>query len=73
LPTKPKSARVGELAPGEPLVSVRDLHVAYALRTNAAARLLGGSSGTVRAIDGVDLDPAPGEVLGVVGESGSGK
>src|SRR6476661_5109430 len=73
LPTKPESARVGELAPGEPLVSVRDLRVAYALRTNAAARLLGGSSGTVRAIDGVDLDLAPGEVLGVVGESGSGK
>jgi len=73
LPTKPESARVGELAPGEPLISVRDLRVAYALRTNAAARLLGGSSGMVHALDGVDLELASGEVLGVVGESGSGK
>jgi oligopeptide/dipeptide ABC transporter ATP-binding protein len=62
LPTKP-----------EPLVSIRDLEVHYALRTNAVARLVGSSSGTVRAIDGVSLDLEPGEVLGLVGESGSGK
>ncbi|HJQ44403.1 MAG TPA: oligopeptide/dipeptide ABC transporter ATP-binding protein [Jatrophihabitantaceae bacterium] len=57
----------------EPLVSVRDLRVEFALRTNAVARLLGGSSGTVHAVDGVNLDLARGEVLGLVGESGSGK
>ncbi|HEY3714343.1 MAG TPA: ABC transporter ATP-binding protein [Jatrophihabitantaceae bacterium] len=57
----------------EPLISIRDLHVNYALRTNAVARLLGRSSGTVRAVDGVNLDLMPGEVVGIVGESGSGK
>jgi oligopeptide/dipeptide ABC transporter ATP-binding protein len=62
LPTKP-----------EPLVKIEDLHVHYALRTNAVARLLGSSSGTVRAVDGVNIELAPGEVLGLVGESGSGK
>ena len=66
-----------EATPGEdnqePLISIRDLHVHYALRTNAVARLLGRSSGLVRAVDGVNLDLAPGEVVGVVGESGSGK
>jgi oligopeptide/dipeptide ABC transporter ATP-binding protein len=74
LPTKPESAPItGELPAGEPLVRIRDLHVGFALRTNAVARLLGGSSGFVRAVDGVDLDLASGEVVGVVGESGSGK
>ena len=57
----------------EPLISIRDLEVHYALRTNAVARLVGRSSGVVRAVDGVNLDLAQGEVLGVVGESGSGK
>ncbi|MEO9139185.1 MAG: ABC transporter ATP-binding protein [Jatrophihabitans sp.] len=58
---------------GEPLIEIRDLHVDFALRTNAFARLVGGSSGTVRAVDGVNLTLAPGEVVGLVGESGSGK
>lgn len=57
----------------EPLLSVTDLHVRFALRSNAVARLLGGSSGTVNAVDGVNFELAQGEVLGLVGESGSGK
>jgi peptide/nickel transport system ATP-binding protein len=46
----------------EPLVSVRELSVAF----------IGGAR-PIHAVNGVDFDLAPGEVLGVIGESGSGK
>jgi oligopeptide/dipeptide ABC transporter ATP-binding protein len=52
-----------------PLLSVRGLVKHFPVRRG----LFGRAAGAVRAVDGVSLDIAPGETLGVVGESGCGK
>ncbi|MGH3505584.1 MAG: ATP-binding cassette domain-containing protein, partial [Nocardioidaceae bacterium] len=49
---------------GAPALAARDLHVHFGGRRG---------SGIVRAVDGVDLGVAPGEILALVGESGCGK
>ena len=46
----------------QPLLAVRNLRVAFQ-----------SNRGALVAVDGVDLDVQPGEVLGIAGESGSGK
>jgi peptide/nickel transport system ATP-binding protein len=61
--TTATTAQLQDTAPeGRPVLDVRGLTVSFATET-----------GTVSAVDKVDLTLAPGEIVGIVGESGCGK
>jgi peptide/nickel transport system ATP-binding protein len=57
----------------ESQLEVRDLSMYFPLRGGLVRRLRGEPSAVLRAVDGVDLELARGEALGLVGESGCGK
>ncbi len=74
MPTKPDALLPPSDASARPVVlDVRDLEVHFPLRGGFLDRLLGRSSGVVKAVDGVSFALHKGQVLGLVGESGSGK
>ncbi|CAN5568057.1 hypothetical protein BH18ACT8_BH18ACT8_12380 [soil metagenome] len=67
----PKKPEV--VAEPQTLIDIDDVSVHFQLRGGSLSRLLGRDTGSVRAVDGVTIRLATGEVLGLVGESGSGK
>jgi oligopeptide/dipeptide ABC transporter ATP-binding protein len=56
----------------QPLLTIKELRVVFS-SGGPILRLLGRNKGGVRAVDGVNFEVRPGEVVGIVGESGSGK
>ncbi|NET42679.1 ABC transporter ATP-binding protein [Okeania sp. SIO2B3] len=58
----------------KPILQVKNLQKHYTLESNFIEQLLfSGKSKLIKAVDGVNLDLYPGEIVGLVGESGCGK
>ncbi|MHC5724391.1 MAG: dipeptide ABC transporter ATP-binding protein [Nostoc sp.] len=56
-----------------PILSVTELKQYYTIEPNFIERLFKTHAQTIKAVDGINLDLYPGEILGLVGESGCGK
>ncbi|MFB2834063.1 dipeptide ABC transporter ATP-binding protein [Floridanema evergladense] len=56
-----------------PILQVKDLKQYYTLESGFIEKLLARKSQTIKAVDGINLELYPGEILGLVGESGCGK
>lgn len=62
-----------EVANLAPLLKVTDLRQYYTIEPNLIERLFRVQEQTIKAVDDVNLELYPGEILGLVGESGCGK
>jgi peptide/nickel transport system ATP-binding protein len=56
-----------------PLLKVTELKQHYTIEPSFIERLFKGQGQTIKAVDGINLELYPGEILGLVGESGCGK
>ncbi|TAF10227.1 MAG: ABC transporter ATP-binding protein [Nostocales cyanobacterium] len=63
----------GTVSKENPILKVTELKQHYTIEPNFIERLFKGESQTIKAVDGINLELYPGEILGLVGESGCGK
>ncbi|GBE93063.1 dipeptide ABC transporter ATP-binding protein [Nostoc cycadae] len=56
-----------------PILRITELKQHYTIEPNLIERLFKAENQTIKAVDGINLDLFPGEILGLVGESGCGK
>ncbi|MBK1988600.1 ABC transporter ATP-binding protein [Sphaerospermopsis aphanizomenoides BCCUSP55] len=63
----------GTVSKENPILKVTELKQHYTIEPNFLERLFKGEGQTIKAVDGINLELYPGEILGLVGESGCGK
>ncbi|WP_449419867.1 dipeptide ABC transporter ATP-binding protein [Phormidium nigroviride] len=56
-----------------PILRVQDLQQHYTLERNFLDQIFSKTGQVIKAVDGINLELYPGEILGLVGESGCGK
>jgi len=56
-----------------PILKITELQQYYSIEPNFLERLFQSQQQTIKAVDGINLELYPGEILGLVGESGCGK
>ncbi|HEY9803750.1 MAG TPA: ABC transporter ATP-binding protein [Leptolyngbyaceae cyanobacterium] len=59
--------------PQSPILRITELKQYYTIEPSFVERLFKAESQTIKAVDGINLELYPGEILGLVGESGCGK
>jgi peptide/nickel transport system ATP-binding protein len=56
-----------------PILKITELKQHYTIEPNFIERIFKGEGQKIKAVDGINLELYPGEILGLVGESGCGK
>ncbi|MBE9238173.1 ABC transporter ATP-binding protein [Anabaena aphanizomenioides LEGE 00250] len=57
----------------KPILKLTELQKHYTIEPNFIERIFKGEGQQIKAVDGINLELYPGEILGLVGESGCGK
>jgi len=57
----------------QPILRLKELQQHYTIEPSLIERLFKAETKTIKAVDGINLELYPGEILGLVGESGCGK